>query len=368
MRRINRLMDVFSPGATIGIIGGGQLGKMAAIAASHMGYKTHIYSPVAKCPAAQVASRLTVADYDDADALAAFAKTCDVITFEFENIPATSVARLTEHAAVYPHAEVLEVSQNRLREKAFINERAGVPTAAYIPIRSLDELTRGLEKLGTGKAILKTTQFGYDGKGQWVIDTESVVAAMYQETAGVELILEDFIPFQTEISVIIARNGHGETAAFPPAENTHKGGILRVSKSPASLDSSILNKATQHAEHIIEALDMRGLLAIEFFVTEAGDLLVNEIAPRPHNSGHWTMDGCITCQFEQFIRAVCGLPLGSVEALAEVEMINLIGEDVEHWERYLENPLAKLYNYGKGDIREGRKMGHVNLLMPPKSA
>lgn len=355
---------IIAPGSTIGIIGGGQLGQMAALAAAVLGYKTHIYSPDSNAPARNVVNQFTLASYDNKSQLKTFAESVDVVTFEFENIPAESAQFIEAIVPVRPRWKVLEISQNRIREKTFLNEVASVPTAQFAPVRTLEDLKTAWKAFGTEKAILKTTELGYDGKGQWRISAETDLAALWQEAEVKEAILEAFVPFKAEVSAIIARNLAGEVAVYSPAENVHKNGILDTSRVPARLPQAILDEAVEAAKRIAEKLELIGLLAVEFFVTQDGKLLANEIAPRPHNSGHWTMDGAVTSQFEQFIRAVCGLPLGSTVMHSAVEMKNLIGKDVNDWETIAKNPLAKLHLYGKREAREGRKMGHVNYVTP----
>lgn len=358
-------MTLIPPGSIIGIIGGGQLGRMMALAAANLGYKSHIYCPEADCPASQVAYRTTIADYGDHAALAQFAQAVDVITFEFENIPYASVQLLAGMKKVHPGWKVLHTAQNRLREKRFATE-CGVETTHYQAVNSLNSLLEAITLLGT-PAILKTTEQGYDGKGQYVIRSlddakqlEQIFSAKDQEGA---FILEAFVDYTKEISVVLARSETGEIACFPPAENRHVGGILDTSIAPANI-GALASQAISYAHAIAEKLELIGMLAIEFFVTRDNRLLFNEMAPRPHNSGHWTMDGCVTSQFEQCIRAVCGLPLGAVTAHSTIEMKNLIGDDIHHWQDILANPHAKLHIYGKSVPKEGRKMGHINTITP----
>lgn len=358
------MSHIIPPGSTIGIMGGGQLAQMATLAAVSLGYHTHIYSPEPNCPARFVAHKITLATYENKAALKTFAESVDVITFEFENIPAESVQFVEAIVPVRPRWKALEISQNRLKEKAFFNEQIGIKTADYRAVRSLKELKEGFKDLGGEKAILKTAELGYDGKGQHVVHAKTNLEKLWREASMEEGVLEAFVPFEKEISVIIARNEAGETKVFPPAENVHENGILATSTAPAWVADGILQAACDCAKKAVDALQLKGLLAIEFFVTKEGELLVNEMAPRPHNSGHWTMDGCVTSQFEQFIRAVCGLPLGAVEMHSRVTMRNLIGTDVNGWAEILKDPSAKLHLYGKREARAGRKMGHVNVVTP----
>ncbi len=350
-----------NPGSTIGIIGGGQLGRMTSLAAANLGYKTHIFSPEENCPAGHYCDQLTVADYDDLNALKAFANSVDVVTFEFENIPHKSISFLEEHAIVRPGFKALEISQNRLKEKDFINS-LNIKTAPYARVENTNDLIAAFSKTGTEKAVLKTTELGYDGKGQVVITRQSDLGKVWQDSAMSQAILEGFIPFEKEISVIIARQTSGKSLCFPPAENQHVNGILDVSSVPANIEQRTHLHAKEYTTKIADALGLVGLLAVEFFVLKDGSLLVNEIAPRPHNSGHWTMDGCVTSQFEQFVRAVCDIPLGSTDIVYPTVMKNLIGKDVEKWSSVLGEPNAKLHLYGKNEARKGRKMGHVNYI------
>lgn len=361
-------MAIIPPGSTIGIIGGGQLGRMSALAAAELGYKVHIFCPEKHAPALQFCTASTQGGYEDEKALEAFAKSVDVVSFEFENIPYKTVEFLSRHVEVRPAARVLYIAQHRVREKDFVRE-LGVGTAPYRAVKSAEELVQAFADLGGEKALLKTTQMGYDGKGQFVIRKGEDVAAIWKKSGMSEGILEGFVDFDREISVIIARGLDTETAAFSPAENTHKNGILDTSIVPANVDEDIRIEAKAIAHKIADALNLVGLLAVEFFVTKEGVLLLNELAPRPHNSGHWTQDGCVTSQFEQFIRAICGLPLGSVRRHSDVRMKNLIGADVNDWKKYItENAEAKVHIYGKTEAKEGRKMGHVNLVVPLMTA
>ncbi len=354
-------MNVIERGAVIGIIGGGQLGKMTAEAARKLGYKTHVFCPDEEAPAYLSCDEKTIAFYDDYDALGVFADSVDVVTFEFENIPAKSVAFLENRVVVRPHWYVLELSQNRIKEKNFINS-LGIGTAPFKAVYNAVDLAAALEVEGFSKAILKTTELGYDGKGQYVITEPVDAVSLWKEFGADEGVLEGFVPFICEISVIVACNASGEVKAYPPAENVHKKGILDVSFVPATVSVDVALKAQDLAIKIAQSLEMCGLLAIEFFVTEGGELLVNEMAPRPHNSGHWTMDGAVTSQFEQFVRAVCNLPLGDVAMAQATRMLNLIGEDVHQIDGLVsENSVVHLY--GKKEAREGRKMGHINMLL-----
>lgn len=349
-------------GSVIGIMGAGQLGKMTADAAKLLGYKTHIFAPEDNAPAHLSCDAYTVAPYDDIQALEKFASQVDVVTFEFENVPARSVKFLEEKAVVYPGWKVLEISQNRIKEKDFINAQA-IATAPYRRLTSAAELEQALLEPCFAKAIVKTTEFGYDGKGQARVDTTSDAQQVWSQLGTNEAVIEGFVDFVCEISVIVASNARGERKAFRPAENIHKEGILDVSFVPAKhMDEQTGQRAREIALKLVESLELVGLLAVEFFVTKNGDLLVNEIAPRPHNSGHWTMDGAITSQFEQFVRAVCNLPLGEVTMKHPTRMLNLIGADVETLEELSAKDGAVVHMYGKEEVRAGRKMGHINYV------
>ncbi|MBT5374487.1 MAG: 5-(carboxyamino)imidazole ribonucleotide synthase [Rhodospirillaceae bacterium] len=357
--------NLIPPGGTIGIIGGGQLGRMTALAAANLGYRSHIFCPQEASPGRQVATTATTADYTDSAALAAFADSVDVVTFEFENIPHESVRLLAEHVPVRPHWQCLHVAQDRLREKDFLIA-TGAVTAAYRAVASPDELESALQEIGR-PAVLKSARFGYDGKGQVKIGPETDIPAAWIEMGSDLGILEAFVDFQMEISVVLARGVDGACAAFDPVENRHKNHILDVTIAPAAISPALADEAKALAIKIANALDFVGLLAVEMFVTSDGHLLINEIAPRPHNSGHWTIDACRTSQFEQFVRAVCGLPLGSPERDFDAVMTNLIGDDVESWPELIAEEGACLHLYGKDEARAGRKMGHVTRLTPKGS-
>ncbi|MDF1792554.1 MAG: 5-(carboxyamino)imidazole ribonucleotide synthase [Thalassobaculaceae bacterium] len=345
--------------ATIGILGGGQLGRMTALAAAPLGYRCHIYDPdAAGGPAAQVSAAATSAAWDDWAALDAFAKTVDVVTYEFENVPMATVDYLMRRVPVRPGPMALEVAQHRVEEKSFARDQ-GLETAHYWGVTTLDELIDGLAAVGV-PSILKTCRLGYDGKGQIRIDMDTSLSKVWDDLGSDDAILERMVRFTTEVSVIAARGLDGEIACFPVTENSHEDGILRRSVVPAQIPDGVAEAARHAAETLIEALDIVGLLAVEMFVTEEGEVLVNEVAPRPHNSGHWTQNGCATSQFEQFVRAVTGLPLGPTDILFETEMLNLIGDDVDAVPGHLRDPAAHVHLYGKAESRPGRKMGHVN--------
>ena len=344
--------------STIGIIGGGQLGRMTCFYAHKMGFRTVVFTDQENSPASFVTNEVIIADYSDKAALKKFADKVDIATFEFENIPCEAVETLSMQVEVCPSAEVLKVTQHRLLEKNFLNS-IGVKTAEYIEISSLEILQETLKKFG--KAILKTATMGYDGKGQFVLRNAQEAEFAWSQAQGQKLILEKFCPFDSEISVIVARSKNGEVAAFEPLTNIHKNNILDESIYPAKISDELKIKAQDAAKKIAEKLNLIGVLAVEFFVMK-DELLVNEVAPRPHNSGHFSMDAAITSQFEQLIRAITGMKLGSTEFHSSGYMKNLIGDDVREVEKFYENPRAKIHLYGKEKIADGRKMGHVNIL------
>lgn len=358
------MSKVIAPGATIGVLGSGQLGRMFAIAARRMGYRVHTFSPDDDTPTGQVADWETTSPYEDLDAVAEFARRVDVVTFEFENIPALSVERAAQFVPVRPGGSVLYHTQHRLREKTFLSQ-AGFPVVPFRAVRSLEELHAALAELGT-PAVLKTAGWGYDGKGQAKIRTLDDAAAAWQAVATDEAVLEAFIDFECEASVVAARSAAGELADYGVIGNTHSNHILDVSVSPADLPREIGLEAVRIARAVLEALDVVGVLCVEFFVTRDGRLLINELAPRPHNSGHLTFDASLTSQFEQQLRAVCGLPLGSTELLRPAAMANLLGDlwagGTPNWVAACGNPSVKLHLYGKEQARPGRKMGHLTAL------
>jgi len=356
--------QTFGPGATIGILGGGQLGRMAALAAARLGFRCHIFCPEPDSPAMQVTPLSTVAAYDDEAALRAFAEAVDVVTFEFENVPDRTAEFLAVLRPTRPSPRVLHLCQDRLREKDFVNQ-IGVATTRYMEVARPEALERAVREIGR-PCILKSARFGYDGKGQVRIAADTDLAEAWARMGSDLGIVEAVVHFTQEVSVIVARGVDGQTAVYPTVENQHRNHILDVTIAPARIAPSLSMKAEAIARHIAEAMDVVGLLAVEMFVTEAGEVLVNELAPRPHNSGHWTIDACFTSQFEQFIRAVCGLPLGSVDRHSDAVMKNLIGDEVNSWREILGESGAKLHLYGKAEARPGRKMGHVTRLTPRK--
>jgi 5-(carboxyamino)imidazole ribonucleotide synthase len=348
-------------GDTLGILGDGQLGRMTADAAHRLGFRTHVFGQDAHAPACQVAGHTTIAPWDDTNALTRFANAVDIITLEFENVPVDTLTFLQTLRPVHPGAPVLHVCRNRLREKLTV-QTAGIPTAPWAGIRAWDDLRAAASTIGF-PAILKTSELGYDGKGQARVHTLLELEQAFTSFSGVECVLEGVVPFDCEISVITARTASGEQRAFPVARNDHRHHILHRSTVPAGLPAPVEALAQEHAARIADALGVIGLLAVEFFVEPGGLLRVNELAPRPHNSGHWTMDGCQTSQFEQLVRAVTGLPLGDTNALFPTTMLNLIGDEIHDRDAWLARG-ARVHLYGKAEARAGRKMGHVNLLNP----
>lgn len=354
------------PGRTLGVAGSGQLGRMTAIAAKQMGYRVVVLGPSPRDPAAQVADAAIVAPLDDVEAGLRLAAESSVVTFEFENVSAALARAVEGRAPVLPRPGVLEIAQHRLREKEALR-RIGAPTAPFRAVRSLSDLEEALASFGA-PVLLKTARGGYDGKGQILIDRpEGAALAFEQLGAGsVELIVEAVVPFAKELSVIVARGRDGSTEAFPVVENEHRGGILHRSVAPARLPEPVRERAVRLALHVAGALDVVGLLAVEMFYVAPDELLVNELAPRPHNSGHFTLDACFTSQFEQHVRAVCGLPLGSPRQHSAAVMLNLLGEHMASLQRalreLLSDPALKLHLYGKDEARAGRKMGHLTVL------
>ncbi|NUN67805.1 5-(carboxyamino)imidazole ribonucleotide synthase [Pseudanabaena biceps] len=357
-----RRQPPLSPGAVIGVLGGGQLGRMLGEAASRLGFDLVVLDPEPASPAARVAARQITAAYDDADALDDLGRISDVVTFEFENVPAASAARLAAGGAlVAPGPRALAIAQDRVEEKTFLNA-AGAPTVDFRPVDSPDDLRRALIELGA-PALLKTRREGYDGKGQaWVRRPDDVEAA-WAAVGGRPSILEARADFRRELSIIAARGWDGSVAIYPLGENRHADGILRTTRAPATADAATAAAAQDIAARVLNGLDYVGVIGIELF--DLGDrLLVNEIAPRVHNTGHWTQDGCACDQFEQHIRAIVGWPLGPTAPHAAVEMTNLLGPEVEAWPELAAAPDARLHLYGKAEARPGRKMGHVNRLRP----
>ena len=356
--------EIILPGATIGMIGGGQLGRMFVIAAKYLGYTVIVLEPGENSPAGQVADEQLVAAYDDPEALTTFAERCDVITTEFENIPASVLDDLSKTCTVHPSAEALGKTQDRIIEKEFIRS-CGLLPVPYGVIRTRSDVAIALEAVKF-PAILKTARFGYDGKGQITVNDADEVVAAFQSHRSADCVLEQRVDLDCEISVVIARNVEGDTETFPISENVHVDGILFQSIVPAMIDEDIAHAATVAAKQIARKLNYVGVLAVEFFVTKQGELLVNEIAPRTHNSGHYTIDACITSQFEQQVRTVCNLPFGSTKLLSPVVMTNLLGDlwgdERPNWTKVFASSASKLHLYGKDAAKSGRKMGHFCTL------
>ena len=350
------------PGSTIGILGGGQLGRMTAVAAAQLGYRCHIFSPDADAPAKEIAAAQTTAPYEDQDAARKFEDAVDVVTFEFENGPDATLAAISERVPVRPNVDALHVSQDRAIEKTFLNDHS-IGTAPWAPVNGPDDFASAAKVAGT-PGILKTARFGYDGKGQIRIETAAALAEAWEAIGAAPAVLEGFVDFEREISVIVARGLDGNTESFVPVDNVHRNHILHTTTAPSTVDASIADTARSMAGKVAGALDLVGLLAVEMFVTRDGNILVNEIAPRPHNSGHWTLDACAVSQFEQFVRAVTGLPLGNPQRHSDAVMTNLIGEEADGWHELLGEGNACLHLYGKAEARPGRKMGHVTRLSP----
>ncbi len=352
------------PGSTVGVLGSGQLGRMFAIAARRMGYRVHTFSPEADTPAGQISDREYQRPYEDLEAVREFARGVRVVTFEFENVPAEAVEAAAALAPVRPSGAVLYTTQNRLREKTFL-ARAGFPVAPFRHVRGAAELPGALEEIGR-PAVLKTAGFGYDGKGQSKIVSEEDAARAARDLGDKECVLEAFVDFDREVSVVAARGLEGEFAHYGVVENAHRRHILDLSIAPAAVTEEVGREAVEIARAILETLDVVGVMCVEFFLTREGRLLVNELAPRPHNSGHFTFDACVTSQFEQQLRAVCGLPLGSTELLRPAAMANLLGDlwaaGEPDWRAAASFPNVKLHLYGKTEARPGRKMGHLTAL------
>lgn len=355
------MTEPLAPGAVIGILGGGQLGRMLSVAAARLGFRTHVFEPGAAPPAGHVADKTITANYDDLEALRDFAGEVDVITYEFENIPTEALDALEALRPIHPGRRALAVSQDRLTEKEFLTD-LGLRTAPFAAVNDARDLSVALDKIGA-PAILKTRRFGYDGKGQARIHAPGDAETALASVAGAPAILEGFIDFSHEVSVIAARGQDGAVACFDPGENIHRDGILHTTTVPARLSPAQRTDAVLLAANILNALDYVGVLGVELFVTPQG-LIVNEIAPRVHNSGHWTQNGCCIDQFEQHIRAVCGWPLGDGQRHNDVVMENLIGSDIDRVADIAADGSSALHLYGKAEARDGRKMGHVNRIVP----
>lgn len=351
------------PGATLGVLGSGQLGRMFAIAARRLGYRVHVYSPDVDTPAGQVADREFSAPYSDLEQLAEFARSVDVVTFEFENVPAAVTDCIQQHCPVHPSGYVLSVAQNRIREKSTLRD-AGLAVPEFHEVISVESLNTAVAALGV-PCVLKSASWGYDGKGQAVIHSADDVKDIWEKLATDQAILEQFIEFECELSVVGARNSQGESVYYGPFRNSHENHILDVTVCPSGLSDDVNERAVETARRVFECLDVVGVLCVELFVTPGGEILINEIAPRPHNSGHLTIDAHKTCQFEQQVRAICGLPLGNSEQLADAAMANILGDlwcdGTPDWQQLLATDV-KLHLYGKADARPGRKMGHITAL------
>lgn len=354
------------PGATLGVLGGGQLGRMFCMAARNMGYRTVVLDPDSQSPAAEVADQHIQADYTCQDSLEKLAELCDAITTEFENVPAQSLQFLSSRKPVHPSADAVAIACHRIKEKDFAR-KTGLNPAPYACVSGEKDIQAAVERCGL-PAILKTTTLGYDGKGQQVINTLEELQEVFKQGEGSqpaqpESVLERKMDLAVEISVLLARNERGEIACYPPAENEHRNGVLHQSIVPARVDASIIDRAREQAMKLANALDYVGVLAVEFFITTDNQLIFNEMAPRPHNSGHYTQDAAVTSQFEQQVRVMCGLPPGGTQLTSPVVMVNLLGDLWPvNWQICMNSPALKLHLYGKREARNGRKMGHFNLL------
>jgi 5-(carboxyamino)imidazole ribonucleotide synthase len=358
---VSEAASALKPESTIGILGGGQLGRMLALAAARLGFKCHVFAPSPDSPAFDVVHRVTTADYTDTEALDRFAQDVDVVTYEFENVPAETATFLSARVPVLPDPKILATTQDRLKEKTFVNG-LGFGTAAFADIAAPEALAAALQRIGK-PSILKTRRFGYDGKGHATIKNGTDPAAAWREVGGQPCILEAFVPFEREVSVVAARGHDGAVECFDVTENEHRDHILKISRVPAAISQATAEQARHIATTIAQKFNYVGVLAVEMFVLrEAEKLLVNEIAPRVHNSGHWTIDGASVSQFEQHIRAVAGWPLGKPIRHGRVEMTNLIGSEVEDYRQWLTVPGTAVHLYGKTSVRPGRKMGHVTRV------
>lgn len=351
------------PGATLGMLGGGQLGRMFVVAARTMGYRTIVLDPDPQSPAGEIADEHLMAEYEDTHALDRLAEECSAVTTEFENIPASTLERLARHCVISPGSLAVSITQNRIYEKSFLRDH-GFPTAPFAFVQSEGDLVNAFEKIKP-PAILKVSRFGYDGKGQAKVRDLAEALAAWNAMRREPCVLEGQVTLDIEVSVILARGADNETAVYPLSENSHANGVLDITVAPAQVNHELMEEAQTIARKIAEHLEYVGVLAVEFFISH-GKLLVNEIAPRPHNSGHYTIDACVTSQFEQQVRALCGLPLGDTRLLSPVAMVNLLGDlwknGEPHWEQILKSPRAKLHLYGKREARPGRKMGHYTCV------
>lgn len=362
-------VSMILPGSTLGVLGGGQLGRMFAQAAQSLGYRVHIFEPSADCPASAVANRTFTADYHQVEELSVFAGSCAAVTYEFENVPVEPLWKIESLTRLLPHSGVLEICQNRLREKTWL-KKSGFPHVPFAEVEAHEDLAAAARRVGL-PCVVKTADFGYDGKGQKKVTDDASLAAAVTAFQGVRAVIERFVDFKCELSVIVARNEAGESRVFPIAENIHTKHILDFSIVPARVSAAVAREAEALAVAIAERIGLVGLLAVELFLTDRGELLVNELAPRPHNSGHWSLDGGRTSQFEQHVRAICGLPLGDPSVREPSVMVNILGdawinpatgkESTPDWGAVLSHPRAKLHLYGKKEPRVGRKMGHFTV-------
>lgn len=351
------------PGSTLGVLGGGQLGRMLAHAATRLGYRVHVYEPQAGCPAGAVAHLEVNAPYEDLEALAAFARGCDVVTYEFENVPSAPLRHIEGLTRLHPHWSVLETTQNRAREKRWLRDN-GFPHARFVEVPAGGDLAAGIREAGL-PCVVKTADFGYDGKGQLKVLAEADVAVAQARFAGQPVVVEQFVDFACEVSAVVARSASAAVRVFPIAENLHTNHILDTSIVPARVPPEVAAQAERQARLVAERIGLVGVMGVECFVTRAGEVLINELAPRTHNSGHYTIDACVTSQFEQQVRAICGLPLGSVALLSPVAMVNILGDawsrGEPRWDTLLAQPNVRLHLYGKAEPRPGRKMGHFTV-------
>ena len=358
------MAKIIIPNSTIGVFGSGQLGRMFAIEARKMGYRVHTFSPDTDTPTGQVADFETSADYEDLDAVGQFAQSVDVVTFEFENVPSATVETAAEFVSVYPKGEILHTTQNRLREKTFLRQN-NFPHTPFRHIKTSEDLQKAVVEIGF-PCVLKTAGFGYDGKGQTKINSVADIETAFTKMNGNESVLESFVAFEKEVSVVCARDLQGNFAHYGVIENEHFNHILDISFAPAIVSEKVFAEAVEIARSAAETLDYVGTLCVEFFVTKDEKLLINELAPRPHNSGHLTFDACVTSQFEQQLRAVCGLSLGATEFYKPCAMANLLGDVWQNgepnWQNALQSPNVKLHLYGKAEPRNGRKMGHLTAI------
>ena len=359
------------PGATLGVLGGGQLGRMFTSEAHRMGYRVLVLDPDTDAPAGQLADFHIARSWTDPDALAEVAERCAVVTIEFENVPADVLRALAAHVPVHPRADAVAITQDRLLEKVFING-LGIATTDWAPVHAIDDVDDAWQAIGAVAGVLKTARMGYDGKGQASVTSAQDLAAAFRGLGRVSCILERRVALEREISVMVARGTDGAVVTWPIAENVHRDGILHTSLVRAQVPEALAREARAAAEAIVTALDYVGVMGVECFVGDGGRLLVNELAPRPHNSGHWTLDACVTSQFEQQVRSIAGLPLGDTSALCPIAMVNLLGDlwqpGEPHWERALAIPGVKLHLYGKRQPRPGRKMGHLTVVAESATA